>query len=32
MENTLNIVKRDIFRRAIKLTSLKRFAVVTPNY
>ena len=32
MENALNIVKRDIFKRTIKLTPLKRFAVVPPNY
>jgi hypothetical protein len=28
MENTLNIVKRAIFKEIIKLTLLKRFAVI----
>jgi hypothetical protein len=32
MENTLDIVKRDIFKRTVKLTLLKRSAIVPPNY
>ena len=32
MENTLDAVKRNIFKRTIELTPLKRFAVVPPNY
>ena len=28
MENTLDIVKRTIFKKIVKLTHLKRFAVV----
>ena len=31
MENALDIVKRAIFKEVIKLTFLKRFAVVPPN-
>jgi hypothetical protein len=31
MENTLNIVKRAIFKEIIKLTFLKRVVVVPPN-
>jgi hypothetical protein len=31
MENALNIVKRAIFKEIVKLTLLRRFAVVSPN-
>jgi hypothetical protein len=31
MENALNMVKRAIFKEIIKLTLLKKFAVVPPN-
>jgi hypothetical protein len=31
MENALNIVKRAIFKEIIKLTLLKKFAVVPPS-
>ena len=31
MENALNIVKNAIFKEIIKLTYLKRFAVVPPS-
>jgi hypothetical protein len=31
MENALNIVKRAIFKEIIKLTLLRRFAVVPPS-
>ena len=31
MENTLDIVKRAIFKEIIKLTLLKKFAVVYPG-
>ena len=31
MENALDIVKRAIFKEIVKLTFLKRFAVVPPN-
>ena len=31
IENTLNIVKRAIFKEIIKLTLLKKFTVVPPN-
>ena len=31
MENTLDVVKKAIFKEIIKLTLLKRFAVVPPN-
>jgi hypothetical protein len=31
MENALNIVKRAIFKEIIKLTPLKKFAVVPPS-
>ena len=31
MENALDIVKKVIFKEIIKLTLLKRFAVVLPN-
>ena len=32
MENALDIVEKDIFKNITKLTLLKRFAVVPPNY
>jgi hypothetical protein len=32
MENVLDAVKEDIFKRTVKLTPLKRFAIVPPNY
>ena len=31
MENALDVVKRAIFKEIIKLTLLKRFAVVPPD-
>jgi hypothetical protein len=31
MENALNIVKRAIFKEIIKLTPLKKFAVIPPS-
>jgi hypothetical protein len=31
MENALNVVKRAIFKEIIKLTPLKKFAVVPPG-
>jgi hypothetical protein len=31
IENALNIVKRAIFKEIIKLTFLKKFAVIPPN-
>ena len=31
MENALDIVKKDIFKRTIKLTLLKKFAIVLPR-
>ena len=31
IENTLDIVKRAIFKKIIELTLLKRFAVVLPS-
>ena len=31
MENALDIVKRAIFKEIIKLTFLKRFAVILPS-
>ena len=31
MENTLDVVKKAIFKEIIKLTLLKKFAVVPPN-
>jgi hypothetical protein len=31
MENALNVVKRAIFKEIIKLTLLKKFAVVPPS-
>jgi hypothetical protein len=31
MENALNIIKRAIFKEIIKLTPLKKFAVIPPN-
>ena len=31
MENTLDMVKRAIFKEIVELTLLKRFAVVPPN-
>ena len=31
MENTLDVVKRAIFKEIIKLTLLKRFAIVPPS-
>jgi hypothetical protein len=31
IENTLNIVKRAIFKEIVKLTFLKRFAVIPLN-
>jgi hypothetical protein len=31
MENTLNIVKKAIFKEIIKLTLLKKFAVIPPS-
>jgi hypothetical protein len=31
MENALDIVKRAIFKEIIKLTPLKKFAVISPN-
>jgi hypothetical protein len=31
MENALNIVKSAIFKEIIKLTLLKRFAIVSPS-
>ena len=31
MENALNMVKKTIFKEIIKLTLLKRFAVVPPS-
>jgi hypothetical protein len=31
MENALNIVKRAIFKEIIKLTLLKKFAIVPPS-
>jgi hypothetical protein len=32
MENTLDIVKRAIFKEIVKLTPLKKFVVVSPNF
>jgi len=32
MENTLNIVKRDIFKGIVALILLKKFATVFPNF
>ena len=32
MENTLDIVKRAIFKEIIKLTLLKKFAVIPPSF
>jgi hypothetical protein len=32
MENALDMVKKDIFKRTIKPTPLKRFIIVPPNY
>ena len=32
MENTLDIIKRAIFKEIVKLTFLKKFAVVPPNF
>jgi hypothetical protein len=31
MENTLDIVKRAIFKEIVKLTYLKKFAIVPPS-
>jgi hypothetical protein len=31
IENALNVVKRAIFKEIVKLTPLKKFAVVPPN-
>jgi hypothetical protein len=31
IENTLNIVKRAIFKEIIKLTPLKKFTVIPPS-
>jgi hypothetical protein len=31
MENALNIVKKAIFKEIIKLTLLKKFAVISPS-
>ena len=31
MENALNIVKRAIFKEIIKLTFLKKFAIIPPS-
>jgi hypothetical protein len=31
MENALDVIKRAIFKEIIKLTFLKKFAVVPPN-
>jgi hypothetical protein len=31
MENALNVVKRAIFKEIIKLTPLKKFAVIPPS-
>jgi hypothetical protein len=31
MENALDVVKRAIFKEIVKLTSLKKFAVVSPS-
>jgi hypothetical protein len=31
MENALDIVKKAIFKKIIKLTLLKKFAVIPPN-
>jgi hypothetical protein len=31
MENALDVVKRAIFKEIVKLTSLKKFAVVPPS-
>jgi hypothetical protein len=31
MENTLNIVKRAIFKEIVKFTPLKKFVVIPPN-
>ena len=32
MENALDAVKKDIFKGTVKLTLLKRSAIVPPNY
>ena len=32
MENTLDIVKRAIFKEIIELTLLKKFAVIPPDF